>query len=167
MLKSHSFRPAVLWIAGALAISFAVASFAEDMASFATGGYARGLRSEKLMNKMDTDGDGMVSRAEWTAFHEKAFAMLDKNKTGMLDAKQFISKDGGDMVSLATGGYARGLRTSAMMKKIDTDGDGSISHDEYMTYQLKVFDMMDTSTQHKGMIGKEEVMFATGGNNRR
>ena len=35
-----------------------------------------------------------------------------------------------------------------------------------MTYQLKVFDMMDTSTQHKGMIGKEEVMFATGGNNR-
>ena len=27
----------------------------------ATGGYASGLRSEKLMHKMDTNGDGMVS----------------------------------------------------------------------------------------------------------
>jgi hypothetical protein len=26
----------------------------------------------------------------------------------------------------------------------------------------KLFDMMDTSVTHKGTIGKEEVMFATG-----
>ena len=44
----------------------------------------------------------------------------------------------------------------------DTDGDGTISHDEYIAYQTKVFDMMDTSTAHKGMLGKEE-MLATGG----
>jgi hypothetical protein len=25
--------------------------------------------------------------------------------------------------------------------------------------------MMDTSTEHKGMLGKQEIMFATGGNN--
>ena len=167
MFTSNSFRPAVLWMAGALAISFCAASSAENMVSFATGGYASGLRSEKLMNKMDTDGDGMVSKAEWLAFQEKAFAMLDKGKTGKVDAKEFVSKNGGDMVSLATGGYARGLRTSAMLKKIDTDGDGSISHDEYIAYQTKIFDMMDTSTTHKGMLGKEEVMFATGGNNHR
>ncbi len=54
-----------------------------------------------------------------------------------------------------------------MMKKIDTDNDGTISHDEYIAYQTKIFDMMDTSTTHKGNSGKEEVMFATGGNNRR
>lgn len=166
MFTSHSFRPATLMLAGALAISFTAASHAETMVSFATGGYASGLRSEKLMNKMDTDHDGMVSKAEWLAFQEKAFAMLDKGKTGKVDAKEFVSKDGGDIVSLATGGYARGLRTSAMLKKMDTDGDGSISHDEYISYQTKVFDMMDTSTTHKGMLGKEEVMFATGGNNR-
>ena len=71
-----------------------------------------------------------------------------------------------DMASLATGGYARGLRTKAMMHKIDTDGDGTISHDEYIAYQIKIFDMMDTSTVHKGMIGPQE-MFATGGANRR
>jgi hypothetical protein len=70
-----------------------------------------------------------------------------------------------DMVSFATGGYARGLRTEAMMHKIDTDGDGTISQDEFMAYELKIFEMMDTSTAHKGMVGTQE-MFATGGANR-
>jgi len=166
MFNSHQIRPAALWMAGAMAITLSATSLAENMVSFATGGYAGGLRSEQLMNKMDTNGDGMVSMTEWLAFQEKAFAMLDKNKTGKVDAQNFVSKDGGDIVSLATGGYARGLRTSAMLKKMDTDQDGSISHDEYIAFQTKVFDMMDTSTTHKGLVGKEEVMFATGGNNR-
>jgi Ca2+-binding EF-hand superfamily protein len=167
MLTSRSIRPAVILMACGFTLAFSAASLADDMVSFATGGYASGLRSEKLMQKMDTNGDGMVSKDEWIAYQEKVFAMLDKNKSGKLDAKAFVDPTGGEIVSFATGGYARGLRTTAMMHKIDTDGDGTISHDEYIAYQSKVFDMMDTSTAHRGMIGKEEVMFATGGNNRR
>ncbi len=121
-----------------------------------------GTTSEAIAKSLQTN-----PKDEWLAFQEKAFAMLDKGKTGKVDAKQFISADGGDIVSIATGGYARGLRTKAMMHKIDTDGDGTVSHDEYIAYQTKVFAMMDTSTTHKGMLGKEEIMFATGGNNRR
>jgi EF-hand domain pair len=165
MLKFHSIGAPVLIIACAFALGYSAAATADDMASFATGGYARGLRSEKLMHKMDTNGDGMVSKDEWLAYQEKVFAMLDKDKTGKLDAKTFVSPSGGELVSFATGGYARGLRTKAMMHKIDTDGDGTISHDEFIAYQTKVFDMMDTSTEHKGMLGKQEIMFATGGNN--
>jgi Ca2+-binding EF-hand superfamily protein len=118
-----------------------------------------------MMHKVDTNGDGMVSKEEWVAFQEKVFAMLDKHKTGVVDAKEFVSPGGGDIASFATGGYARGLRSEAMMHKIDTDSDGTVSHDEFIAYQVKVFDMMDTSTTHKGMIGHDE-MFATGGANR-
>jgi hypothetical protein len=164
MFSSQSIRLPVL-LACALALGYSAVSMADDMASFATGGYARGLRSEKLMHKMDTNGDGMVSKDEWLAYQEKVFAMLDKDKTGKLDAKTFVSPSGGELVSFATGGYARGLRTKTMMHKIDTDGDGTISHEEFIAYQTKVFDMMDTSTEHKGMLGKQEIMFATGGNN--
>jgi len=99
MLSFQSIRAPALVIACAFALGYSAAATADDMASFATGGYARGLRSEKLMHKMDTNGDGMVSKDEWIA------------------------------------------------------------------YQEKVFDMMDTSTEHKGMLGKKEIMFATGGNN--
>jgi hypothetical protein len=167
MFKANTTRSTLLCMAGAAAMVCSAAAAADDMASFATGGYARGLQSEKLMHKMDTNGDGMVSKDEWLAFQEKVFAMLDKDKSGKVDSKEFISTDGGEIASFATGGYARGLRTKSMMHKIDTDADGTVSHDEFIAYETKVFDMMDTSSTHKGMLGKEEIMFATGGNNRR
>jgi EF hand/EF-hand domain pair len=165
MFKFHSIHRAIALMACALALTYSTVSLADDMVSFATGGYASGLRTKEMMHKIDTNGDGMISKDEWIAYQEKVFAMLDKNKSGKLDAKIFISPDGGDLVTFATGGYARGLRTEEMMHKIDTDGDGTVSHDEYMAYQLKIFDMMDTSASHKGMIGPKE-MFATGGANR-
>ena len=82
------------------------------------------------MKKM-TNGTGILTKNEWIAFHEKIFIMLDKKKTGVVDAEDFISVSGGDEVAtFATGGYARGLRTKAMMDKIDTDRDGTISRAE-------------------------------------
>jgi hypothetical protein len=163
MFTLRSIRTAALGAACAFAF-YSAASFADDMVSFATGGYASGLRTHDMMHKIDANGDGMISKDEWLAYQEKVFAMLDKNKAGTLDAKTFISSDGGDLTSFATGGYARGLRTKEMMHKIDVDGDGTVSHDEYIAYQTKIFEMMDTSTTHKGMVGAQE-MFATGGAN--
>jgi len=132
-------RPLTAFSAALLCAAFA---HADDMASFATGGYARGLRTMAEMHKIDTDGDGTVSKAEWLAYQEKVFAALDKNKSGVVDEKEFLGSSS-DMATFATGGYARGLQTKAMMHKIDTDGDGTVSHDEFIAYQSKVFDMMD------------------------
>ncbi|HXO64268.1 MAG TPA: EF-hand domain-containing protein [Steroidobacteraceae bacterium] len=156
-------RCAAYLVVGALAVVWSNPTIADDMVSFATGGYATGLRTKEMMHKIDTDGDGMISKEEWMAFQEKVFAMLDKNKTGKIDVKEFTSGSSkAEIATFATGGYANGLMTKAMLKKMDTDGDGSVSHDEFIAYQLKVFDMMNTSTVHKGMLGPGEF-FATGG----
>jgi hypothetical protein len=128
---------------------------ADDMASFATGGYARGLRTMGEMHKIDTDGDGSISKAEWLAYQEKVFAALDKNKTGAVDEKEFLSPSS-DLATFATGGYARGLQTKAMMHRIDTDGDGTVSHDEFIAYQSKVFDMMDSNKS--GAVGPHDFL---------
>src|SRR6516165_4726992 len=123
-------------------------ALADDMTSFATGGFAQGLRTMDMMHMMDSNHDGMVSKDEWTAFQERAFAALDADKSGTLDSKEFLSSDA---VEFATAGYARGLRTSEMFKKIDANGDGSISKDEFLSYHRKVFEMLDTTK--KGMVG--------------
>jgi Ca2+-binding EF-hand superfamily protein len=165
MSPFHWFRRMVALLACAFALTYSVVSIADDIVSFATGGYARGLRSEELMKKMSS-GTGTLTKDQWLAFHEKVFVMLDKKKIGVIDAEEYVSVSGGDVATFATGGYARGLRTKEMMDKIDTNRDGTISQAEFTAYMAKLFEMMDTSTTHKGTISKEEVMFATGGYNR-
>jgi hypothetical protein len=128
---------------------------ADDMSSFATGGYARGLRTMAEMRKIDTDGDGTVSKAEWLTYQEKVWTALDKDKEGKVDEKEFLAPSH-EMGTFATGGYARGLQTKEMMHKIDTDGDGTVSHDEFVSYQTKLFDMMDKN--HAGSLGPQEFL---------
>ncbi|HEY2419717.1 MAG TPA: EF-hand domain-containing protein [Steroidobacteraceae bacterium] len=147
----------------AIALGYGSGALADDMASFATGGYSSGLRSMALMHKIDTDGDGTVSREEWTAFQDKVYAMLDKNKDGNVDAKEFMSSKP-QMASFATGGFAKGLQTMEMMHKIDANGDGMVTHEEFIAYQNKVFDAMDASSGNKGKLGADA--FGSGGANR-
>lgn len=148
-------------ISGVIMFVCTYSARADDMVSYATGGYASGLRTKGMMHKIDANHDGMISREEWIAFQDKVFAMLDKNKDGKVDETEYLRANP-QLVSFATGGYARGLQTHDMFKKIDADGDGVISRDEFVNYQLKIFDMMDTSSVHKGMLGAGEF-FATGG----
>src|SRR5258708_24077901 len=118
MLTTHSIRHALVGMACAFAFGYSAAALADDMVSFATGGYARGLQSEKLMHKIDTDADGTISKDEWIAYQEKVFSMLDKNKTGTLDAKAFIDPSGGELVTFATAGDARARLTQHIMTQI-------------------------------------------------
>ena len=143
-----------LFVLAAAAMCAPLAS-ADDMASFATGGYARGLRTMDEMHMIDTDKDGTVSKQEWIAYQEKVFAVLDKDKEGFIDEKEFLTPSK-EMASFATGGFARGLQTKEMMHKIDKNGTGKVSHDEFIAYQMKVFDMMDTGK--KGVLGPQEFL---------
>jgi putative oxidoreductase len=148
-------------VLGAIMLVSGHTAHSQDMVSFATGGYASGLRTEAMMHKMDVNHDNMVSRKEWVAFQSKVFAMLDKKRTGEVDESEYLSVYS-DVAAFATGGYASGLLTREMFKKIDSDGDGRISRREFMSYQLKIFDMLDTSRTHRGMLGPAQF-FATGG----
>lgn len=141
----------------ALSLAFLTAgavALADDMVSFATGGYANQLRTPEMMHKIDTDKDGMVSQAEWDAYQQKLFAMLDADNSTTLDTKEFMQAHRNDVASFATGGYATALRTSEMFAKLDVDHDGTVTRQEFLVYQSKVFNMMDTRGTH--VLGQNE-----------
>jgi len=162
MTKSTSQAPVLALATAVVTLAFSLSAVADDVASFATGGYAAGLRTKEMMSIIDTDGDGTISRAEWDAYQEKVFNALDTHKRGRLNTTIFAGRTEVRLgTSLATGGYARGLASAELAHKIDANGDGWISHEEWMAYQGKIFDMMNTSVTHKGALGVEEL-FATG-----
>ena len=134
-----------LWFAAAGLV--VTAAFADDMVSFASGGYATGLRTMEMMHMIDTNKDGMVSKDEWVAYEERVFKALDKDGNGSLDADEFYGHP--KPISFATGGYSHGLETQQMFGKIDANGDGKVSHDEYIDFQVKVFEMIDTKKKHE------------------
>ncbi len=47
-----------------------------------------------------------------------------------------------------------------MFKKLDANGDGKVSHDEFLSYQQKIFEMMDTGK--KGMVGPTDFILKGG-----
>ena len=130
--------------------AFSPPVMADEVVSFATGGYASGLRTKETMHKMDTNGDGMISKDEWTGFQEKMFDALDKDKSDSVDAMEFTATEHEEF-AFATAGYARGLMTKSMFTKIDANGDGKVSREEFLAYHRKIFDMLDK--QKKGMVG--------------
>ncbi len=162
MTKSTSQARVLALATAVVTLAFSLSAVADDVASFATGGYAAGLRTKEMMSIIDTDGDGTISRAEWDAYQEKVFNALDTHKRGRLNTTIFAGRTEVRLgTSLATGGYARGLASAELAHKIDANGDGWISHEEWMAYQGKIFDMMNTSVTHRGALGVEEL-FATG-----
>lgn len=57
-----------------------------------TGGYARELRSLKMMKVMDTDKDHIVTRTEFLAYHKEVFGLQDKSGDQEIDAQEWVAK---------------------------------------------------------------------------
>jgi Ca2+-binding EF-hand superfamily protein len=88
------------------------------------GGEARGQRFLERLREMDKDGDGRVSKAEWTG--EMPFERLDRNGDGFLDAE--------DVPASPRGGMDRDPRE--VFREMDANGDGFLDGDELPFPQL-------------------------------
>lgn len=120
---------------------------ADDSVALATGGYATALRTMEMMHMIDANKDGKVSKDEWIAYQTRLFMALDKNGDGFLDVEEFYGNP--KAVDFATGGYAHALETKQMFGRIDANGDGKVSREEYLNFQMQVWDMMDTKKKQE------------------
>lgn len=87
----------------------------------------RGAEMRRRLKEMDKDGDGKITREEWTGLAE-GFDRNDRNKDGVLDGQDFAAGGGAGMQG---GGRIDPELVKARWKAMDKDGDGKVSRDEY------------------------------------
>jgi Ca2+-binding EF-hand superfamily protein len=111
-------------------------------------------KREEWWKRVDTDGDGSVSRAEAQANAPrlaKNFDQVDANGDGKVSREELE----------AAGKQARHARGKDWWKKVDADGDGSISREEADTNAprlAKDFTQIDANAD--GKITPEELKAA-------
>ena len=137
------------------------------------GGRGMGGRG---MTGADANGDGVITRAEFTAQAEDRFAKLDANHDGQISADEMTAMMGrmregrggpggpGAMPPPppppgAAGGPMGGHRGhgghGGMLARIDTNHDGKISRDEMRAQADEHFAKLDAN--HDGFIDKAEM----------
>jgi hypothetical protein len=94
------------------------------------------------MMRYDTNGDGWVDKAEWTAGQEARFKQLDINKDGKLSQDELFAR-----TPAAPGNVLptdrQFERQSAYFQRMDADKDGFVSKAEFMAQADRNFARCD------------------------
>lgn len=107
----------------------------------------QGVPGQHFVENWDLDGDGTVSLQEMTDHRGEVFYMFDQNEDGSLDAAEYTLFDetrAADMEN--AGGHGRGMQpadhgmTAAFN---DTDGDGLVSEEEFVSRTPEWLALMD------------------------
>jgi hypothetical protein len=124
------------------------------------GGGHGGQGGGGMFARYDTDHDGKISLAEWEAGRMMQFKRMDTNGDGVLS---FAEIDAATAQAAQRGGPMADMvkaRNDAL-KAADTNGDQSISADEFKAYVDAEFKKMDTNGD--GYLTQDEFQAAMGG----
>jgi hypothetical protein len=136
---------AIALLAGGFATSDAWAGRPERVGAASAG-----------IKRLDTNGDGRLSREEHAAAARKVFEGMDQNHDGKvtvaeMDAAHARVKDRRPSRSMK----AANLSSADKIKLDDRDGDGMLSVEEHTTAAIVTFDKMDPD--HDGQLTSTEL----------
>jgi Ca2+-binding EF-hand superfamily protein len=96
--------------------------------------------------RVDTDGDGRITRREYIDARELRFARLDRNGDGVVRADDFRN--------FATSAAVRS-RLAQLLDDADLNDDGAVSRGEFSVTGTPLFDHADTNAD--GFVDRSEV----------
>jgi Ca2+-binding EF-hand superfamily protein len=113
-----------------------------------------GRLMERLLQKLDTDGDGALSASEGEAAAEKMFDRRDANGDGKLTRAEFMADKGGGRLSAEQQQKFDALR-ARRFAAMDKDGDGEVSAAEFFAAAQQRFTAADANGD--GRVTKDEL----------
>ena len=99
-----------------------------------------------LLQLMDKDKDGTVSRQEFMKFMSDEFDRLDVNKDRELDANELAQTH---LRYLPSEGERAGYGTALLLQLMDKDKNGKVSRQEFMNFMSDEFDRLDVNKDGK------------------
>ncbi|MCP3971022.1 MAG: EF-hand domain-containing protein [Rhodobacteraceae bacterium] len=109
---------------------------------------------EHFIDNWDLDGDGQVTLAEATEKRSDLFFMFDTDENGSLDDAEYQLFDEtrqADMDTNAGGhkkGAMRGVNQGMTKAYNDTNGDGLVSEEEFLSHTPDWFTMVDRNADN-------------------
>jgi Ca2+-binding EF-hand superfamily protein len=98
---------------------------------------------DHLFDRVDSDHDGMISKAEFDAERDRRFATADRDGDGRVTRAEF--RAGGAALRRE---WRQGDGTSALALR-DLDGDGAVSKAEYLAPSITSFERLDKNGDGK------------------
>jgi len=165
MFKTSLISPAALTVAilGASSLS-ASSAFAQDqgggMGQGGGWGGGHGGQGGGMFARYDTDHDGKISLAEYEAGRMMQFKRMDTNGDGALS---FAEIDAATAAAAQRGGPMADMMKARndALKAADSNGDQSISADEFKAYVDAEFKKLDANGD--GSLTPDELQAGMGG----
>jgi len=129
-------------LTGACALAVAGTALAADTSATGTTATTPGAKRaqfrQQFFDKIDTNGDGVISRAEYQAWVDSRFAKLDSNGDGTVDANEVAtSQAAAERVQKRAEGFVR---------RYDPSGDGQVSKADFEAKEMQRFDRLSDGT---------------------
>ncbi|MBZ9672594.1 EF-hand domain-containing protein [Mesorhizobium sp. ES1-3] len=111
---------------------------------------AQDIPGQRILQRLDTNSDGAISKDEILAARERIFKRLDRNGDGIIDEKEVETA----RQAVEDRAEAAEARLGNRLRRMDRNGDGKVTEDEFQA-STPLFDLADRNGD--GRLSADEI----------